>query len=194
MPKAFFHLLKYCFGIDPASTQTTVAERDCISRHAQGKKRCVEIGVFEGVTTGVIASNLSSEAVLFAVDPFLKGRSGICWGMPIAHREVKRHTPKCTIQFVRAFSHDACRKIPGDFDFIFIDGDHSLDGITQDWSDWSMRVEGGGIIGLHDTLIPPHNPSVANLGSHRYFMSHIKNDTRFEIVDQVDSLSILRRR
>jgi hypothetical protein len=46
---------------------------------------------------------------------------------------------------------------------------------------------------LHDTLVPPYNPGVAKLGSHKYFVEHIQHDARFEMVEQVDSLSILRR-
>ena len=194
MARALIHFLKYFVGIDAAQTQTTEAERETIKVYALGKKRCVEIGVFEGVTTGTIASTLESDAVLFAIDPFLTGRSGICWGLPIARREIGKHRPKCQVRIVRAFSPDANKQIEGDFDFVFVDGDHSLEGIRQDWDDWSGRIVPGGIIGLHDTLVPKHNPNVANLGSHKYFVKHIQHDDRFEIVAQVDSLSMLRRK
>ena len=194
MARALLHLLKYMAGIDPAQTQTTESERECIKRYATGKKRCVEIGVFEGVTTGTIAATLGADAVLFAIDPFIAGRAGICWGLPIAKREIAKHMPKCKIEIVRAFSPEANKQIDGDFDFIFIDGDHSLEGIKQDWNDWSARVQPGGVIGLHDTLVPAHNPKVSSLGSHRYFMDQIQHDERYEIVEQVDSLSVLRRK
>jgi len=194
MPKALIHLSKYFLGLDNAQTQTTVAERECIRKYAQGKKRCVEIAVFEGVTTGTIASALDSDAILYAIDPFITGRSGICWGLPIARREIAKHRPKCKVKIVRAFSPEANKQIEGDFDFMFVDGDHSLEGIKQDWNDWSCRIVPGGIIGLHDTLVPKHNPNVANLGSHKYFIDHIQHDDRFEIVTQVDSLSMLRRK
>lgn len=194
MARAFLHMLKCLMGLSEAQTQTTEAERECIKNYAVGKKRCVEIGVFEGVTTGTIASILEPDAILYAVDPFIAGRIGICWGLPIAKRVIARNSPRCQIKFVRAFSSEACRKIEGDFDFIFIDGDHSLEGIKQDWHDWSGRITPGGIIGLHDTLVPTHNPNVVHLGSHQYFIDHIQNDSRFEIVAQVDSLSILQRK
>lgn len=194
MAQALVHFLKYLVGIDAAQTQTTPAERQCIKQFAVGRKRCAEIGVFEGVTTGTIASTLESDAVLYAIDPFIKGRIGICWGLPIAKREIARHRPKCQVRMVRAFSPEANKQIEGDFDFVFVDGDHSLEGIKQDWHDWAGRIMPDGIIGLHDTLVPKHNPNVAHLGSHKYFIEHIKYDDRFEIVAQVDSLSILRRK
>jgi predicted O-methyltransferase YrrM len=194
MPKVLTHLIKYRFGLDDAQTQTTQNERDCITRHAAGKSRAVEIGVFEGVTTGVIASALPEHAELFGVDPFIAGRAGICWGKSIATKEAYRLKPRCHIRFVEEFSHEASQKIDGTFDLVFIDGDHSLEGIIQDWNDWSARVDANGIIALHDTLVPAHNPNVANLGSHRYFQDHIQHDDRFEIVERVDSLSVLRRK
>jgi predicted O-methyltransferase YrrM len=194
MPQALTHLIKYRLGLDEAQTQTTQYERDCISRYAVGKLRAVEIGVFEGVTTGVIASALPEGAELFGVDPFIAGRAGICWGKSIATKEAYHFKPRCHISFVEEFSHEASLKIDGTFDFVFIDGDHSLQGIIQDWDDWSARVDAGGIIALHDTVVPAHNPNVANLGSHRYFLDHIQHDDRFEIIEQVDSLSILRRK
>lgn len=190
MAKAFTHLIKYLLGLDQASTQTTQKERDAISRLAKGKKRVVEIGVYEGVTTGVIAKALNNDAILYGIDPFITGRIGICWGKAIAKRQAHKGKPVCKIEFVEKFSHEANKILEGEFDFIFIDGDHSWDGIVQDWDDWSARVDKGGIIALHDTVVPAHNPRVAQLGSHKYFVEHIQHDERFELVEQVDSLSM----
>jgi predicted O-methyltransferase YrrM len=193
MPKAFQHFLKFLLNIEKAETQTTQAERNCIAKFAKGKKRCVEIGVFEGVTTGTIASVLDADAVLYGVDPFFAGRLGICWGLPIAKRQIAKSHAQCRVELIRMLSCPASKHLHGQFDFIFIDGDHSLKGIQQDWHDWSVRVDDGGIIGLHDTVVPAHNPRVASLGSHQYFVSNIQHDPRFELLEQVDSLSILRR-
>jgi predicted O-methyltransferase YrrM len=193
MASAVLHLLKYYARLEPAQNQTTAAERDAIARHARGRRRAVEIGVYEGVSTGVIAGALAADGVLYGIDPFFAGRLGICWGKPIAVREAHRQTPRCRIEFVELTSHAACEQLTGEFDFVFIDGDHSWDGIVQDWQDWSPRVQPGGIIALHDTLVPPHNPRVAQLGSHRYFVQHIQHDERFRIIEQVDSLSVLQR-
>lgn len=193
MPKAFLHLIRYCLSLDSAETQTTQAERTTVAKYATGRLRAAEIGVFEGVTTGVIAQALDERGELYAIDPFIVGRVGICWSKPIARRQTYLGSPKCKIHFIERFSHQAAAQIEGIFDFIFIDGDHSLDGITQDWKDWSGRVPPGGIIALHDTVVPPHNPRVAQLGSHLYFCAHIQHDDRFVVVEQIDSLSILQR-
>ena len=187
------HLLRHLVGLDSAQTQTTEAERDALVSFATGKRRLVEIGVFEGFNTRLLADAMSGDGTLFAIDPFFAGRLGVCWGKWIAHREIARSGHGERVQFIEQLSPDAAKHLAGDFDFIFIDGDHSLEGIQNDWKDWGARVETSGVIALHDSVPPKHNPMVAELGSCQYFQSHIRFDPRFQIADQIDSLTILRR-
>ena len=79
MAREVIHLLKYLLGMSRARTQTSDSERECIGRHVPGAKRLVEIGVFEGVTTHVIADHMDVDAEFHGVDPFFRGRLGICW-------------------------------------------------------------------------------------------------------------------
>jgi hypothetical protein len=123
------------------------------------------------------------------VDPFLRGRLGICWGERIATSYNRKYAPK--IRFVKKRSPDIGDDIPSRVDYVFLDGDHSLEGIAADWSFWSGRIASKGIIALHDTLISPNSRNV--LGSHMYFKSHISQDIRFTLVEQQDSLSVLER-
>ncbi len=37
------------------------------------------------------------------------------------------------------------------FDFLFIDGDHSYEGVRADWLSWSPLVRPGGVVAFHDT-------------------------------------------
>jgi predicted O-methyltransferase YrrM len=189
------HALRYAIGKDQAHTQTSQLERDALQRHVAGKRRGVELGVYEGATTVVLARAMkaSGGGKLYAIDPFYGGRLGLCWGELIARWEIRRADLGDTVRIVKAISTVAARQLDGVFDFVFVDGDHSLEGFAQDWSDWSGRIAGNGIIALHDTRVPAHNPSVRDLGSLRYFESHIRNDTRFTLVEQIDSLSVLQR-
>jgi predicted O-methyltransferase YrrM len=188
------HLIRYFLGLEPASSQTTGAERAALSRHATGRRRVVEIGVYEGLTSALLLRAMAAGSVLYAIDPFFAGRLGLCWGKFIARRETARVKSTAKIIFVEKLSFDALQDVPGELDFLFVDGDHSLEGIKRDWADWSPRMASGGIIALHDTRVPTHNPRVAALGSYQYFESYIRQDSQFEIIEQVDSLSILRRR
>jgi predicted O-methyltransferase YrrM len=192
--KTIVHTIRYLIRLDAAATQTSPPEREMLSRFACGRRRAVEIGVFEGATTALIAKNMAPDGKLYAVDPFFSGRLGICWGKVIAKREIKRSGVGDRISLVEALSHDAAAIITeNDFDFIFIDGDHSLPAIRQDWGDWSGRIVSGGVALLHDTQVPQHNPRVRELGSYQYFQETISHDPRFELLDLVDSLSVLRR-
>ena len=90
-------------------------------------------------------------------------------------------------------SDKAVNQIKENVEFIFIDGDHSLEGIQKDWDIYSVKVVKGGFILLHDTTIPKHDSNVANLASYNFFDSTIKYDKRFEIIETVDSLNVLKR-
>jgi predicted O-methyltransferase YrrM len=175
-------------------TQTTPSERALIAKYASGAGVAVAIGTYEGVTTCVMAAAISKDGIVYAVDPFLKGRMGICYGRWITRRSLRKKGFLDRVRFIEMFSFEAVKYIDGDIDFIFIDGDHSWEGFQRDWQDWAPKVRLGGGVALHDTSVPPHNPRVADLGSHKYFHEKVKHDPRFEIVDTVDSLNVLRRK
>jgi len=42
-------------------------------------------------------------------------------------------------------------KAYGPFDFIFIDGDHTFEGVKADWENYKDMVRPGGAVGFHDT-------------------------------------------
>ena len=191
--KAVIHLLKYIVGLEIPDSQTTKAEQEAIAKYAKSANSAVEIGVYEGVNTVIIANQLAVSGKLFAIDPFFKGKLGICYHEQIAKHQVNKNSLTTKVQFISKLSFDAYNDVPNELDFIFIDGDHSLEGIKKDWELFSIKVKKGGLIALHDTSIPSHNSSVANLGSYIYFQSSIKYDQRFETIATVDSLNILKR-
>ena len=191
---ALVHFISCYLGIDKPHSQTTENEKKAITKYAAGSKCAIEIGVYEGVNTVNIASSINNDAVLHAIDPFVKGRLGICYYEKIAKQQVSSNKVHRKIKFIAAFSGDAASQVTASVDFIFIDGDHSVEGIKKDWALYADKVQSGGFMLLHDTRIPAHDPSVANLGSYQYFENVIKHDSRFTIVDEVDSLSVLKRK
>ena len=187
------HALRYFLGLDEAATQTTTAERQCLAQYASGKRRIVEIGVFEGVGTRILANCVAPGGRVYGIDPFVKGRFGISWGKMIAQAEIRKSESPAAVELVQAWSWDAAKWLEGTFDMVFIDGDHSLQGIQRDWLDWSPRIVEDGVIALHDTRVPTHNPYIGELGSFKFFELHIRQDPRFVVCEQIDSLSVLRR-
>lgn len=191
--QAFLHTVKVIIGIEPPDSQTTNREKALIKKYARLSKKAVEIGVYEGVNTINILDSMEPEGTLYAIDPFFRGILGISYSKLIAERAVKKRGFSKKIQFIRKLSHEAVNDVPDELDFIFIDGDHSWDGISKDWKDWSKKVKLNRFIGLHDTSVPPHDPSVANLGSCKFFKEYIIKDPRFKLCETVDSLNILQR-
>src|SRR3712207_5833787 len=88
--RTLLHFLRWKLGLAEAETQTTAAERECLARHAAGRKRVVEIGVWYGVTTARLLGAIPDDAVLYAVDPYTPGRLGVNLQEWIAHGTVRR--------------------------------------------------------------------------------------------------------
>jgi predicted O-methyltransferase YrrM len=185
------HYLNVFRGAATPVTQTTQVEREMLCKFLPNRKCIVEVGVFEGFTTHLLAAASDWDAVVYGIDPFFGGRLGIAWGKLIAENYNRDYLNKGKVRFVCRKSPEIDNEIPDLVDYVFIDADHSLEGITRDWSFWSDRLKSDGIIALHDTLISENSPN--ELGSHRYFKSHIQYDTKFEVIGQKDSLSVLRK-
>lgn len=188
------HYLLYLLGAKRPITQTTEEEREVLRSYATGKKRLVEIGVFHGVNTRIFREVMARDAILFAIDPFPRfffGVRGLGWARRIAHCEVSKST-NGQVVWVETTGHAAVKDarvqpcLP--VDFIFIDGDHSWEGIKGDWESWREHVMLGGIVCLHDTRNRPGSDS------ERYMNEIISADPAFELVSSVWSLSVLRRK
>jgi len=188
---AAFHWLLYSLSMQAANTQTSDAEREMIANYAKTSQSLLEIGVFEGVTTRVIAESMPATAELFAVDPFFRGRFGINWTRQIARAEVAK--ARKSVHFVELLSEQAAQAIGAGFDFMFIDADHSLEGIKIDWNVWSARCHIGGIMAFHDTRVACHATHVAEFGSFHFYNEVIRSHPDFEEIDFVDTISVIRR-
>jgi predicted O-methyltransferase YrrM len=190
---AVVHYLKVMLGLEKPNTQTTQNERDAIANYAKGAVNAVEIGVFEGVNTALIAQTIKPEGVLYGVDPFFKGSLGICYSKLITKKGLKSDTIKQKVKLIEKLSFDAIDDVPKTIDFIFIDGDHSYEGLKKDWELYSAKVALNGIIALHDTTVPDFDPGRSELGSIAFYGDVISKDDRFVKIQTVDSLNILKR-
>jgi len=54
-------------------------------------------------------------------------------------------------------------------DFIFIDGDHSYDGVKADYEDYSPLVRPGGLMAFHDVCMGEDDKSLHNMGAAKFF-------------------------
>ena len=188
--KNLFTFLLQLLHIKSAMSQTTESERACLSRYASGKIKLVEVGVFQGVTTRVLRKAMDPSATLFGIDPFFKNRLGVCLHRIIAVREVES-VANGEVKWLEMTSAQALqtKQLKGcsDFDFVFIDGDHSWEGIKGDWDGFSVLISSGGIIALHDSR------NRGGCGSERFTNEVILQDPRFHVVETEHSLTVLKR-
>ena len=165
------------------------SETACLVEYARNKRRLAEIGVWEGGTTKMLRQVMASDGVLFAIDPFPGGRLGLSYQRPIAHGEVRR-IANGTVVWVRATGSQAASDprvvAAAPFDFIFVDGDHTFDGLQADWEAWAPHASD--IIAFHDVIGEP------NQGSVRFARERIFTDPRFAVLKTVGCLAVLKRR
>lgn len=189
------YFARWCLGLAAAETQTTEAERDCLARHAAGRRRLAEIGVWHGVTTSRLRRAMAPDGVLLAIDPFPPGRFRFSSQRVIARRTV-RGVPRGRVVWLRltgarAAAAPEARSLGG-IEFLFIDGDHTYDGLRGDWEAWSPLIVPGGCVALHDSRSTPERP-IDDAGSVIYTAEVIRRDPRFELAEVVDSLTVVRR-
>ncbi len=184
-----FHWLRL---IDPTS-QTISSELQTLSKYARGRERALEIGSYQGVSAAFIAGALRAEGRVYCVDPWLdtpRGSRNPCY--LIFERHLHRLGLWDKIAVLRGYSSEIVDQIPNDLDFIFVDGDHSWAGLAADWQIVKSRLGTGGVVCLHDTLIPTSEPW-RTLESVRFFDEVITKDPDFRVVEQVHSMTVLAR-
>lgn len=138
---------------------------------------------------------MASNGILYAVDPYPAGRLGFSAQRRIARRTVSKIS-NGSLRWVRATGVDAARNHATfgieHVDFIFIDGDHSFDGLRGDWEVWSPLVAPGGIVALHDSC-SSKTRSIDEAGSVIYTNKVIRRDSRFRLIETVDTVTVLQR-
>ena len=189
--RSIAHTINVLVGNEAPHTQTTPEERAELVRYLPGAKTIVEIGVFEGASTALLAVNADRDATIYGIDPMFPGRLGICWGEIVAKHVTKSERSTGRVRLVKRMSYEASNQVAGPVDFMFIDGDHSLEGIRRDWETWAPRIRPGGIMALHDSFLAPN--SSQTLGSQKFYEDVISHDTRFKQIARQGSLSVLRR-
>jgi len=114
----------------------------------------VEIGSYSGESTVIFASYFNK---VISVDPWASGAPTMnlkeaMSDMSIVEKEFdKRIAAYDNIVKNKMFSHEFVNTIPnGSIDVVYIDGDHTYDGVTKDINMWLPKVAKGGYICGHD--------------------------------------------
>jgi hypothetical protein len=102
----------------------------------------IEIGVDKGETTFCLLTHCHKLEFLHAVDPFI-GRDD--WFKELSSK--LSYYDKCCLY--RDKSENVAHFLP-QLDFVFIDGDHSYEGVKIDLEKYVPKIKSGGILAGHD--------------------------------------------
>jgi predicted O-methyltransferase YrrM len=185
------HYVRYHLGLDEARTQTTPAERALLSELAAEARIIVEIGAFEGVSTRLMRDAMPCDAHLYAVDPFIANRYGFCVQHAIFQREVR--SPNGRVILMRQLSHEAITSWHKPIDLLFLDADHSFDGVTRDFREWGRHVRPGGVILVHTSQQSPAKPVPTSCGPYRLVHEVVPHETGYRVARVVDSTTVVAR-
>lgn len=183
----------HALGLAKAHTQTNADELDCLRRHATQRTRALEIGSYMGASAAIIAKALVDDGQLFCVDPWEPRRGRENPGLTICRRELARNGVLDRVVFIRAYSQNITTELAGRFDFIFVDGDHSYQGLQTDWEIVLKRLAPNGVVCLHDTTVPASEPH-RRPDSVAFFNDVIREHSEFEVLECCHTLNALLRR
>lgn len=131
---------------------------------ARRPKVVVEIGTCHGGTLRAWCECATDDALLISVDmpggEFGGGYDDWQGGQIARHRRAGQQ-----LILLRGDSHDAdthrrvLETLAGrTIDFLFIDGDHTYEGVRADFEDYAPFVSQAGIVALHDVVPYPEDP------------------------------------
>ena len=127
-----------------APAQLSMTERLTLLSLVLGLRpeRALEVGSFRGGSAQIIvhAMDLNKAGELVMVDPRPQLADGL-WST-ISHRAT----------LLAESSPEALHSIDGDFEFVFIDADHTRSGVLADVTAVAERLRPGGVIILHHVL------------------------------------------
>jgi predicted O-methyltransferase YrrM len=156
---------------------------------ATGRGAIVEIGSWKGRSTVWLAegARLAGQRV-HAIDRHTQSRED-----PSANtladflENINRAGVADVVEPLVMSSADAAAVVRGPVELLFIDGDHSFDGVRQDAEIWLPRVMDGGLVMFHDVATAGYD------GPRRIFRRMVCWNERFAGVRRVGSMTIARR-
>ena len=127
-------------------------------------QNCLELGTFLGTGTTALFYGAGTHLICVdhwkgnAFDPFMQSTAPRYDFFEICASNVQSYNQDNRITLVESESKAASEQFPDhSFDLIFIDADHTYEGVLADLEAWYSKVRPGGIICGHDCEGRPHN-------------------------------------
>jgi cephalosporin hydroxylase len=176
-----FDLRGFDVTIAPAQVRSELTGLACTLQR-EAPRVIVEIGSARGGSLFVFATTAADDAVIISIDlphgPFGVGQS---------HRSRRERLYKAfaarkqTIHRIRSSSHEPStlaevKRLLGSrqVDFLFIDGDHSYEGVRGDYELYAGLVRPGGLIGFHD-IVPGSPKKVGGVPRFWQELKHVES-------------------
>ena len=119
---------------------------------ANGCKWLVELGCYLGLTSSVLAlAAKKNEGHLWVFD---NGSAQPEGKHPLQHADERLQNLGLTKWVTLTDCPSTHAPAAGGFDFVFVDADHSYEGVSKDWEAWNGRVKVGGFMAFHDLMDP----------------------------------------
>jgi hypothetical protein len=147
-----------------------------------------EIGVLNGETSAFFLNEFP-ELTLLGIDPLIPDsmEASLIGSIEIIERNVAIHKDRWKLLMDYSYRvHNIFQE--NYFDFIFIDGDHTYEAVSQDFELYLSKVKKGGLVFMHDSRM---NRGGANfhVGSSKFADHIIANDTRVNLLGEAFSLT-----
>lgn len=157
----------------------------------------VEIGSWKGKSTFCLAMGLR-KGIIYAIDPFnADGEPGsqleYSYKMgqaPLLEEFIsmmKTLNVLDKINILKGYSFEYVNYI-NKIDFLFIDGDHSIEGCNYDFEKYGPKLKKGGYLAFHD-----YYPNRADLGPTWVIHNKVLKSNLYEFVISYDSLWVAKK-
>jgi predicted O-methyltransferase YrrM len=180
-------------GLRPPIAEHADAEGRLLEQYAEGAHTVVEIGVAEGVSARRLRAVMDRQGTLYLIDPFRPGNVGISFTRMVARRAVGGVRHGRAVWF-RKKSYEVAPGWNREIDFLFIDGDHSFEGVSRDWEEWSRHVKPGGRVALHDAVMAKGSWASPADGPARLFENVIARSSEWAVLGSAVSMVVVERR
>lgn len=179
--------------------QARILQKYVIEQQKRSKSDLLEVGSWKGLSSIVIASLLSEDRRLWVVDHFRGSpehqegqrfytlpkytRRNKLWIYPEFLENVIKYNAQNKVIVLPLSSEKAAKVVDEKFCFIFIDGDHQYESVSQDGNLWLPHLEKNGVIIFHDYGHPPV----------RKFCNELKKNEDLSVLHE-SSVVIFRKR
>jgi len=109
--------------------------------HHTRPKIVVEVGIAYGINTARLAWNLPKDSTLYALELKVE---------PCAREIIEAYSLSDRVIFIEGDSKNTARTLPDGLGLVYVDGDHSIPGVTADYDNLWPKMAPGGIMVFHD--------------------------------------------